>query len=366
MEPYWKEAFGNPHSTDHVMGWKADDAVSKARALVAELIGADASEIVFTSGATEANNLALTGLTRSAPSRRNRILVSAIEHKSVMETAAALRMSGGSSVGEIPVDRDGFIALSALDAMLSGDVLLVSVMVINNEIGTIQDIPAIARLLRPHGVLLHCDAAQAPCGVDISGLAEHADLVSLSGHKFYGPKGIGALWIRRGLEEHMTPLLYGGGQQRGIRSGTVPVPLCVGMGVAAELSTGAIAADERRRIARLRDEFVQEVENGLPCVGLNGPLGPRRHPGNANLRFPGVNGQDLIAAMQPEVAAATGSACTTGLPEPSHVLRAVGLSPVDAGSSVRFSFGRFSTHEEVTTVGRLAVETARSLNALAP
>ena len=343
MEPYWRVSFGNPHSSDHVMGWNAAEAVANAAASVAALIGADDSEIVFTSGATEANNLAILGLARRTPLGRRRILVSAIEHKSVLAAARALEEREGFTVELIPVDHDGFVRLDALDELLSDDVLLVSVMAVNNEIGTVQNISDIAELTRALNTLLHCDAAQAPCGMDVCDLVDSADLLSLSGHKMYGPKGIGALFVRHGLEDCLEPMIYGGEQQGGLRSGTVPVPLCVGMGSAAELLFGETGAEERQRIAQLRDAFI----DGLPNVILNGPNGTTRHPGNVNVRFPGTNAQDLLASMQPMLAASTGSACASGIPEPSHVLRAIGLSTEEADSSVRFSFGRFSSTIDV-------------------
>ena len=362
MDPYWREMFGNPHSTDHIMGWKADAAVNSAASSVAALIGSDPSEIVFTSGATESNNLALLGIGRRAPRYRRRLLVSAIEHKSVLAAARSLGLREDLAIETVPVDCQGFVCLGALGQMLDEDVLLVSVMAVNNEIGTVQNVSEIADLVHSQGAMLHCDAAQAPCAMDTRALAAGADLVSLSGHKMYGPKGIGALSIRHGLAELLEPLIYGGGQQDGIRSGTVPVPLCVGMGIAAEILSGEEAADERRRIASLRDWFVEELQGLAPSVVLNGPTSLSRHPGNSNLGFPGIPGEDLIASMQPALAASTGSACTAGTPEPSHVLRSIGLTADEADSSVRFSFGRFSTALEVQ---RAADVVAMAFNSLA-
>jgi len=346
MEPYWRDSFGNPHSADHIMGWQADEVVSVAAAQVAALIGADSSEVVFTSGATEANNFALLGLARRAPPERRRILISAIEHKSVLATAGVVGEREGLCVDVVPVDRQGHVRLDVLDEMLKEDVLLVSVMAVNNEIGTVQNLPEIAARVHACGALLHCDAAQAPCAMDTRALAGCADMLSLSGHKIYGPKGIGALSIRHGVAHLLEPLIYGGGQQGGLRSGTVPVPLCVGMGAAARILTSDEAGDERNRVARLRDAFVEELLLELPAAVLNGPTYSSRHPGNANVRFPGMNAEDLIASVQPRLAAATGSACTSGIPESSHVLQATGLNAAEADSSVRFSFGRFTGDHE--------------------
>ena len=350
MAPYWNEAFGNPHSSDHVVGWRADKAVREAADSVAALIGADADEIVFTSGATEANNLALFGLARRAPPGRNRILVSAIEHKCVLAASRALSAREGFVVETIPVDRDGFVDPADVKARLGDDVLAVSVMAVNNEIGTIQDIPGLAAVLAPRGVTLHCDAAQAPCALDVGDLAHHADLISLSGHKIYGPQGIGALHARRDLQSRIEPLLHGGGQQGGLRSGTVPLPLCVGLGAAVRLLGGFEAEEERKRVARQRDRFVALLRSAAWPVSINGPTDDRRHPGNANVQFEGFDAQDVLGALQPRLAASTGAACASGLPEPSHVLAALGLSADESGASIRFSFGRFTVdgHVEVT------------------
>ena len=348
MLPYWKEAFGNPHSIDHAVGWNAAKAVHDAATAVATLIGADADEIVFTSGATEANNLALLGLAHRAPPSRRRILVSAIEHKCVLAAVQAIGERYGIRVDTIPVDREGFVDLNCLDAELDESVVAVSIMAVNNEIGTIQDIPAIYALLERHGILLHCDAAQAPCAMYVSELATYADLVSLSAHKIYGPQGIGALYIRRDVQSRIEPLIYGGGQQEGLRSGTVPVALAVGMGVAAKILRAPEQQAERERLAGQRNRFVRLLTEGAVPVTLNGPVGEKRHPGNANLRFEGLSAQDVLGSLQPRLAASTGSACTSGIPEPSHVLRAIGLDGEQADASVRFSFGRFTTDDEIS------------------
>ena len=353
MAPLWREEFGNPHSSDHVMGWRAAEYVHESATSVAALIGADADEVVFTSGATEANNLALLGLARRASARRRRILISAIEHKCVLAAARALAEREGFIVETIPVDGEGFVRLNVLETMLDETVLVASVMAVNNEVGTIQDVAAIAQLLRPHGIVFHCDAAQAPCAMDIKDLASHADLVSLSGHKMYGPKGIGALYVRRDLHERIEPLLYGGGQQRGLRSGTVPVPLCVGMAAAADILRSEEGKHERLRVEGLRDSFLWSLAAGRYPVTVNGPTHSRRHPGNANVRFGGFRAEDILGSLQPHLAASTGAACTSGVPEPSHVLSALSLDPADVESSVRFSFGRFTSATEVASAGHL-------------
>lgn len=366
MEPHWHEEFGNPHSSDHIIGWKAEKATRTVAFAVATLIGADSNEIIFTSGATEANNLALLGLARHAANKRRRpmrrrILVSAIEHKCVLAAARQLEEREGYAVEHIPVSSRGVIKFDALEKMLGADVLLVSVMAVNNEIGAIQDIPRIAGLLAPHGALLHCDAAQAPCATNIGSLAEHAHLISLSGHKMYGPQGIGALYIRRELHNRIEPLLYGGGQQDGLRSGTLPLPLCVGLGAAASLCADQKMVAERKRVAHLRDAFVQLLGDSDISISVNGPAARNRHPGNANILFHGYSAQDLLAVLQPRLAASTGAACASGTPEPSHVLSATGLSAYDSDASIRFSFGRFSTAEDVERAAALVLEAVTSL-----
>ena len=361
MAPYWNESFGNPHSSDHAVGWRAAKAVQEAAESVAGLIGADPDEIIFTSGATEANNLALFGLARRAPPGRNRILVSAIEHKCVLAAVRALAGREGFDVEMIPVDREGLVDPAELEARLDDDVLAVSVMAVNNEVGTIQNLPHLAAELSRYEIPLHCDAAQAPCAMDLRQLFTYADLVSLSGHKIYGPQGIGALRIRRDLQGGVEPLIHGGGQQSGLRSGTVPVPLCTGMGAAAELLRGAGAEDERRRVARQRDRFVHLLATSDWSVSVNGPSGNRRHPGNANIRFEGFDAHDILGVLQPRLAASTGAACTSGLPEPSHVLAALGVPPRSSEGSIRFSFGRFTDDSEITEAARLIAAALETL-----
>ncbi len=356
MAPYWSQSFGNPHSSDHIVGWRAGEAVREAAEWVATLIGADGDEVIFTSGATEANNLAILGLARRGSDDRDRVLFSAIEHKCVIAAARAIAENHGISVETIPVDSDGFVEFDALEKLVDDRVLLTSVMAVNNEVGTIQDVPRIAELLEPHGIVFHCDAAQAPCAMDISDLAAHADLISLSAHKMYGPQGIGALYIRRDLKDSVEPMVYGGGQQEGLRSGTVPMPLCVGFGAAAEIIASGDAEEERKRVAGLRDTFIGLLEKGECPITVNGPIGDRRHPGNANICFDGHDAQDVLGVLQPRLAASTGAACTTGIPEPSHVLRALGVSDAQSEASIRFSFGRFTTTEEIETAARLLNE----------
>jgi cysteine desulfurase len=361
MTPYIAEDFANPHAADHAAGWRANEALETAAHDVASAIGADPDEIVFTSGATESNNLAILGLGRRAVASRRRILVSAIEHKCVLSAARALE-SSGFTIEMVPVDRHGLVDLEELRARLSDDVLLVSVMAVNNEIGTIQSISEISTLARNVGAYVHTDAAQGLASGRIDVAEWDIDTLSLSAHKIYGPKGIGALFIRRDVQKSVEPLIYGGGQQRGIRSGTLPVPLCVGLAAAVRIMSLEAERSERLKLSALRDRFVAALQHLHEGVRLNGPPGAQRHPGNASLRFPGVDGRDLIACIQPRVAASTGSACTSGTPEPSHVLRAIGLSGPEAESSVRFSLGRFTSDADIEEAVELIGAAFKSLH----
>ena len=349
MRPYLSEAFGNPHSVDHILGWKSSQAVEQTATQIAGLIGADPDEIIFTSGATEANNMALLGLARRIRpgNKRRRFILSEIEHKCVLAAGRVISDQLGLPVEHKPVDQEGRVLPASLEHALDDDVLAVSIMAVNNEIGTIQDIQKISELIRNAGAIFHCDAAQAPISMDLRGIAEHVDMLSLSAHKMYGPKGIGALYIRRELQDRLEPLIYGGGQQNGLRSGTVPTALCVGMGAAAELLSGDEAMQKRSLLRHRRDRFFEKLA-GLPwAIRLNGPTGESRHPANANVCFEGFFAQDILQVLQPHLAASTGSACTSGIPEPSHVLKAIGLSPEDAEASIRFSLGFDTTDTDI-------------------
>ncbi|GAY20155.1 cysteine desulfurase family protein [Sphingobium fuliginis] len=346
--------FGNPHASEHVIGWRAAEAIATSALQVASLVGADPDEVIFTSGATEANNLALLGLADHAErSGRRKILLSAIEHKSVLAAGRVLARRHGLDVATVRVDRHGRVDEAALAAQLNeGGVLLVSILAVNNEIGTIQAVNRIGALAGAAGALFHCDAAQAPCAIDVGDLLQNADLISLSSHKIYGPSGIGALIARRGVQPLLTPLIHGGGQQNGLRSGTLPLPLCIGFGAAAELLSGDSANEERDRVRACRDLFIETLLAEGCVVVANGPDNASRHPGNANLLLRGIAAADLLAALQPTLAASSGSACTSGIPEPSHVLRAIGLTGDEADCSIRFSFGRSTTAHEALEAAR--------------
>ena len=348
MLPFLTENFGNPHSTDHSVGWKMSQVINDAKTSIADMIGAGPDEIVFTSGATESNNLALLGLGKhETGGNRRRILVSAIEHKCILTIARTLVEQYGYTIDVLPVDKEGRVSVSELTDKLDEDVLFVSIMAVNNEIGTVQDIPALSAVAKEAGATFHCDAAQAPIAINLRNYADAVDLISLSGHKMLAPQGIGALYIRRDLQSSIEPLQYGGGQQNGLRSGTLPVALCVGMGAAADILRDHETETARENLRRLRNSFIDQL-NDLPWeVSLNGPVDLDRHPGNANMCFHKFSAHDILQILQPHVAASTGSACTTGIPEPSHVLKAIGLSGEDADASIRFSLGFHTTDEDI-------------------
>lgn len=363
MTPYFTDLFGNSHSADHCLGWESARAVENAAAHVARLIGADVDEITFTSGATESNNLALLGLgRRAAGGKRRRVLVSAIEHKCVHAVGRVLQEQHNFAVDQIPVDRMGFVELSALEEALDDDVLAVSIMAANNEIGTIQDVNRISELARRHGAIFHCDAAQAPVGMNMNRIADCVDILSLSAHKMYGPKGIGIAYISRALQGEIEPLIYGGGQQNGLRSGTVPVPLCVGMGAAAKVFSADDVEEKRAQLRRRRDVFIEKLNQLAWPIVINGPGGQARHAGNANVQFVGFSAHDILNVLQPHLAASTGSACTSGIPEPSHVLKAIGLNSDDAESSVRFSLGFGTSDEDIEEAVGLIEEVLTKLS----
>ena len=265
MLPYFSEEFGNPHSSDHAMGWNASKAVDVAAAQIAKMIGADADEIIFTSGATEANNLALLGLVRKNKSTdRRKIFVGAIEHKCVLAAARVIQNETDHEVFTIPVDGEGQVDLDWLTEKVDEQTLTVSVMAVNNEIGTISPINAVSEICHSKGVYFHCDAAQAPYAIETKQLAKYADLISLSAHKMYGPKGIGALYVRREIQNQIEPMIYGGGQQNNLRSGTVPAPLAVGFGEAARIHDSEWSADDRDEMAQMRDEFWESILKIFP------------------------------------------------------------------------------------------------------
>jgi cysteine desulfurase len=340
MLPYFAEHFGNPGSGSHAWGWTARDAVEKARRQVAGLIGSASREIIFTSGATESNNLAIRGAARMAPEGRRHVIVSGIEHKSVLEPADQLTEAGWR-VSCLPVGPDGIVDLETLRAAMTPDTALASVMAANNEIGVVQPIAEIGALCRSAGALFHVDAAQAVGRIPVDVEAMHIDLLSLTGHKMYGPKGCGALFVRRRVE--VAPLISGGGQERGLRSGTLNVPGIVGLGEACAICANEMAA-EADRLARLRDRLLEGLRHGLPAVVVNGSL-TQRLPNNLHVGFPGVDGASLIIGIS-DIAVSTGAACSSGSEAPSHVLQALG-GEATRHASIRFGLGRQTTDEDI-------------------
>jgi len=340
MLPWLQQCIGNPHSEEHSYGWAAREAVEAARSQIAGLIGVDGEDILFTSGATEANNLALLGLMRFPERLRNKLLVSAIDHASILAPAFELRKEG-IQCDVIPVESDGSLSRGAFLEMLDDTVHLVSVGAVNGEIGTIQDLQWIADRCHEVGALLHSDCAQALTAVPTLLGDSGADLLSVSAHKAYGPQGVGALYVAPGLMNRMARITFGGGQQLGLRPGTLPTALCVGFGKACHLLS-VHGAEERDAIARMRDAFIVTIHSKIPQTTLNGPV-TLRHPGNINLQISEVDAREIIQRMQPGVALSTGSACHSGSHEPSHVLRAIGLTADQAFASLRFGIGRFTT-----------------------
>ena len=356
MRPWWEENFANPGSVEHAMGRAAEEAVEQARGHVAELIGADPKEIVLTSGATESNNIAVKGAARFAAAQgraRRRIVTVATEHKCVLESVASLADEGFEPV-ILPVDANGLLDPDTLRAAVDDRTLLVSVMAVNNETGVIQDLAAIGTIAKEAGALFHTDAAQAAGRIPLDVEAIRADLLSLSGHKVYGPKGIGALYVRRRPRVRLLPLFSGGGQERGLRSGTLPAPLVVGFGEACRIAAieGMLDAG---RIAGQRDRFLAALAAAVPGVAVNAPDAPKV-AGNVNIAFPGgASAQDIMAAA-PMVCVSTGSACSSAEVEPSYVLRAIGLDEARARATLRIGIGRFTSPADVDQAAALLAE----------
>ncbi len=343
MEPFFTSRFGNPHSRTHRFGWEAEEAVENARGQVAALIGAEPREIVFTSGATESNNLAIKGVARFHQARgKSHIVTIATEHKCVLESCRDL-VSEGIRTTFLPVRSDGLVELDALAAAITDDTALVSIMAANNEIGIVQPVAQIGELCHDRGVLFHSDAAQAVGKIPIDVEAMKIDLLSISGHKIYGPMGVGALYVRRRPRTRLNPLFSGGRQERGLRSGTLPTPLCVGLGMACAIAGEDMEAEAVRLLA-LRQKLLRGLEE-IGGVNLNGALEPRL-PGNLNVNFSGVAAESLMIEAA-SIAVSSGSACTSAAVEPSYVLCALGIPDEQAHSSIRFGIGRFTTESEI-------------------
>lgn len=362
MLPWFVEKFGNPASRSHAFGWEADVAVEQAREQVAQLLGADPREIVFTSGATESDNLAIQGVARFYQDKGRHIITLVTEHKAVLDTCRHLEAEG-FHVTYLPVQKNGLVDLELLAATITDQTLLVSIMAANNEIGVIQPLAAIGQLCRQKKVLFHCDAAQGAGKMALNVDAMQIDLLSLSGHKLYGPKGIGALYVRRRPRVRLKPIFHGGGHERGMRSGTLPTPLLVGLGKACALS-GVEMVEENQRVLALRNRLQQGISSQLTHLEINGDL-EHRLASNLNISFNFVEGESMMMAIK-DVAVSSGSACTSASLEPSYVLRALGVSEEQAHTSIRFGLGRFTTVEEVDFVIQTVVHAVNRLRDMSP
>jgi cysteine desulfurase len=358
MLPYFTEHFGNPASVGHLYGWEAEAAVKQARELLAAAIQATPEEIVFTSGATEANNLAIKGVAEAYFSQGQHIITVATEHRAVLDPCRYLQ-SLGFEVTILPVQTDGLIDLAQLEQAIRPDTILVSVMAANNEIGVLQPLAAIGALCHARQVLFHTDAAQAIAKIPLNVQAMHIDLMSLTAHKVYGPKGIGALYVRRrDPRVQLAPQLHGGGHERGLRSGTLYTPQIVGFAKAVEIGLASMDA-ETQRLTQLRERLWQPLSQ-LSGIHLNGHP-TQRLAGNLNLSVEGVDGAALLLGLQSVAAVSSGSACSSAQPEPSHVLTALSCSKALASASIRFGMGRFNTEAEVDEVARAAIATIQAL-----
>ena len=362
MLPFFTQTFGNPHSRNHSYGWEAEAAVKNARTQIAELINADHREIIFTSGATESNNIAIKGVTDFYKDKKNHIITCITEHKCVLDSCRHLEEKG-FKVTYLPVQPNGLIDLDLLKNTITDKTILVSIMIVNNEIGVIQPIAEIGKICRERSVFFHTDAAQAAGKIDIDVEAMNIDLLSISGHKIYGPKGIGALFVRRKPRIRLNALINGGGQERGIRSGTLPTPLCVGLGEACAIAKAEMK-DENIRIKNLFDRLYGGLKANLCEIYVNGDM-TRRIYGNLNISFAYVEGEGLMMGIK-DLAVSSGSACTSASLEPSYVLRALGVEEELAHTSLRIGIGRFTTEVEIDQAIASITKAVNKLRAMSP
>ncbi len=362
MLPYFREDFGNAASRSHVFGWRAEEAVEKAREGVAKLIGASGREMVWTSGATESDNLAIKGVAEFYKDRGSHIVTAQTEHKAVLDTCKRLEKQG-FVVTYLPVDDDGRVHPQAVADALTDKTILVSIMLANNEIGTVNPVEEIGAVVKARGAFFHIDAVQGAGKIPFDVNRSQADLVSLSAHKIYGPKGVGALYVRRKPRVRLTPIIDGGGHERGMRSGTLNVPGIVGFAKAAELSRLEMV-EEGQRLLGLRERLRLGIQARVPDTSVNGSL-EHRLPGNLNLSFAFIEGEAMMMALK-DVAVSSGSACTSASLEPSYVLRALGVPEEMAHTSIRFGLGRFTTEEEVDYVLDLVAAKAKKLREMSP
>ncbi|WP_341763844.1 IscS subfamily cysteine desulfurase [Candidatus Tisiphia endosymbiont of Beris chalybata] len=362
MLPYFTTKFGNPHSRSHSFGWEAEEAVEIARGQVAKLINAEPKEIIFTSGATEANNLAIKGIARFYGSKKNHIITAVSEHKCVLDACRHLE-DEGFKVTYLPVQANGLINIETFKDAIQDNTMLVSVMAVNNETGVIQPLKEIGKICRERGVFFHSDIAQGYGKIAIDVNEYNLDLASISGHKIYGPKGIGALYIRKKPRVRLVPIFNGGGQERGMRSGTLPTPLIVGLGVAAAIASAEMEKDTKH-VEELFNRFYENITKEISEIYLNGDK-DARYKGNLNLSFSYVEGESLILAIK-DLAVSSGSACTSSSLEPSYVLRAMGVDEELAHTSIRFGIGRFTTRAEVDYAVKLITSKINNLRDLSP
>ncbi len=363
MMPFFKEQFGNSASRNHAFGWVAEEATEIARKQIAALIGATAKEIIFTSGATESNNLALKGVAEMYAERGNHIITAATEHKAILDTCKRLEKHG-VRVTYLPVQANGLVDLDMLREAMTDKTILVSIMYANNEIGVVQPIREIGKLCKERGILFHTDAVQAVGKIPVDVIADNIDLLSLSGHKIYGPKGVGALYVRRkNPRVQLTAQMDGGGHERGMRSGTLNVPGIAGLGKACEIARLEMA-EESKRMAYLRDKLKDRLLAALDETYINGTM-EHRLPNNLNISFAYVEGESLLMGIN-DVAVSSGSACTSATLEPSYVLKALGAGDDIAHSSIRFGIGRFNTEQEVDYVAQKVISVVLKLRELSP
>ncbi|MGA2879389.1 MAG: IscS subfamily cysteine desulfurase [Bryobacteraceae bacterium] len=363
MKPYFLQTFGNAASRNHSFGWEAEEAVEKSRKQIASLIGATAKEIVFTSGATESNNLALKGVAEMYAEKGNHIITAATEHKAILDTCKRLEKHG-VRVTYLPVQQNGLVDLEQLQAAITDKTILISIMYANNEIGVIQPIAELGKIAKSKGVLLHTDATQAVGKVPVNVIKDNIDLMSLSGHKMYGPKGVGALYVRRKSPRvQITAQMDGGGHERGMRSGTLNVPGIVGLGEACALCQAEMP-EESKRMEFLRDKLMHKLQSELDETYINGTM-EHRLPNNLNISFAYVEGESLLMGIN-DIAVSSGSACTSATLEPSYVLKALGAGDDLAHSSIRFGLGRFNTEEEVDYVAAKVIDVVKKLRELSP
>ena len=361
--PYLTEHFGNPHSRNHIYGWEAEAAIETARKQIATLINANPSEIIFTSGATESNNLAIKGAAQFYKSKgKNHIITCITEHKCVLDACRHLEQDG-FEVTYLPVQKDGLVDLNVLKAAIKPNTVLVSIMAVNNEIGVIQPLADIGKICREHGVFFHTDAAQAVGKIPLDVEAMHIDMLSVSGHKLYAPKGVGALYVRKRPRVRLTAQINGGGQERGMRSGTLSPFLCVALGAACEIANNEMTF-ETARIVKLRDFFWKKLSDALPEIYINGHT-LQRIPGNLNISFAYVEGEGLMMGIK-NLCLSSGSACTSASLEPSYVLYALGVEDEMAHTSLRIGIGRFTTEEELDVAANSIISSVNRLRDMSP